>query len=106
MISDCKDTTFFSNSKKKLYLCNRFDREKSPLRTENQERCRSGRTGRSRKPLTPFGVPGFESLPLRREKKQHQGAAFFIVRMFDLIDRDSLLVDDQGAAADFEGGAK
>ena len=29
------------------------------------ERCRSGRTGRSRKPLTLHGVPGFESLSLR-----------------------------------------
>ena len=30
------------------------------------ERCRSGRTGRSRKPLTTRVVPGFESLPLRQ----------------------------------------
>ena len=30
------------------------------------ERCRSGRTGRSRKPLTAFAVQGFESLSLRQ----------------------------------------
>ena len=29
------------------------------------ERCRSGRTGRSRKPLIVQAIPGFESLPLR-----------------------------------------
>ena len=29
------------------------------------ERCRSGRTGRSRKPLSLYGDPGFESLSLR-----------------------------------------
>src|SRR6056297_1332094 len=29
------------------------------------ERCRSGRTGRSRKPLILHGIPGFESLSLR-----------------------------------------
>jgi hypothetical protein len=29
------------------------------------ERCRSGRTGRSRKPLSAYADPGFESLPLR-----------------------------------------
>ena len=29
------------------------------------ERCRSGRTGRFRKPLDPIGSRGFESLPLR-----------------------------------------
>ncbi len=31
----------------------------------NAERCRSGRTGRSRKPLFLHGNPGFESLSLR-----------------------------------------
>ena len=31
-----------------------------------RERCRSGRTGRSRKPLTAFAVQGFESLSLRK----------------------------------------
>jgi hypothetical protein len=30
------------------------------------ERCRSGRSGRSRKPLYPQGYRGFESLPLRQ----------------------------------------
>jgi hypothetical protein len=30
------------------------------------ERCRSGRTGRSRKPLSLYGDPGFESLSLRQ----------------------------------------
>lgn len=34
--------------------------------TQTAERCRSGRTGRSRKPLTLHGVPGFESLSLRQ----------------------------------------
>ena len=29
------------------------------------ERCRSGRSGRSRKPLSPCGDPGFESLSFR-----------------------------------------
>src|SRR5579875_2815134 len=29
------------------------------------ERCRSGRSGRSRKPLCAYAYPGFESLPLR-----------------------------------------
>ena len=33
--------------------------------TLNKERCRSGRTGRSRKPLCLHGHPGFESLSLR-----------------------------------------
>ncbi len=33
------------------------------------ERCRSGRSGRSRKPLTLHGVQGFESLPLRHDRK-------------------------------------
>ena len=31
----------------------------------NEERCRSGRTGRSRKPLYPCGYLGFESLSFR-----------------------------------------
>jgi hypothetical protein len=35
-------------------------------KTTDAERCRSGRTGRSRKPLTLCGVPGFESLSLRQ----------------------------------------
>lgn len=30
-----------------------------------EERCRSGRSGRSRKPLYPYGYPGFESLSFR-----------------------------------------
>ncbi len=33
------------------------------------ERCRSGRTGRSRKPLSLYGFPGFESLSLRHSSK-------------------------------------
>ena len=32
-----------------------------------KERCRSGRSGRSRKPLTAYAVPGFESLSFRHE---------------------------------------
>ena len=31
------------------------------------ERCRSGRSGRSRKPLYPYGYPGFESLSFRNK---------------------------------------
>ena len=58
---------FFLYFKKKLYLCKRFDSENIPQTTENQERCRSGRSGRSRKPLTSLLVPGFESLPLRKK---------------------------------------
>ncbi len=33
----------------------------------NAETCRSGRTGRSRKPLSLHGFPGFESLRLRQK---------------------------------------
>ena len=36
----------------------------------NEERCRSGRTGRSRKPLTAYAVPGFESLSFRKAKQE------------------------------------
>ena len=32
-----------------------------------KERCRSGRSGRSRKPLYPFGYRGFESLSFRKK---------------------------------------
>ena len=35
------------------------------------ERCRSGRTGRFRKPLSLHGFPGFESLSLRQITCQH-----------------------------------
>ncbi len=42
------------------YLCTRFAR---------LERCRSGRSGRSRKPLYPRGYPGFESLSFRKDEK-------------------------------------
>lgn len=35
-----------------------------------EERCRSGRSGRSRKPLTSLLVPGFESLSLRKQCKE------------------------------------
>ncbi len=34
------------------------------------ERCRSGRSGRSRKPLYPYGYPGFESLSFRKYLNQ------------------------------------
>ena len=34
-----------------------------------KERCRSGRSGRSRKPLYPYGYPGFESLSFRKKIK-------------------------------------
>ena len=33
--------------------------------TYNTERCQSGRMERTANALTPKGVPGFESLPLR-----------------------------------------
>ena len=42
-----------------------------PLPLENNrplERCRSGRSGRSRKPLYPYGYRGFESLSFRKQK--------------------------------------
>lgn len=42
--------------------------------TENAhllERCRSGRSGRSRKPLYPYGYPGFESLSFRNLRRQN-----------------------------------
>ena len=47
------------------------------------ERCRSGRTGRSRKPLCPYGYRGFESLPLRHiavrcDLKRSQAALGFL----------------------------
>lgn len=35
-----------------------------------KERCRSGRSGRSRKPLYPYGYPGFESLSFRNQSSQ------------------------------------
>ena len=34
----------------------------------SKERCRSGRSGRSRKPLYPYGYPGFESLSFRKKR--------------------------------------
>ncbi len=45
----------FCRLKKTPYLCP----------TITKERCRSGRSGRSRKPLYPYGYPGFESLSFR-----------------------------------------
>lgn len=45
----------FRHDEKLLYLCG----------AKPEERCRSGRSGRSRKPLYPYGYPGFESLSLR-----------------------------------------
>lgn len=46
--------------KNSLYFCPRF--QERPM-----ERCRSGRSGRSRKPLYPYGYPGFESLSFRQQ---------------------------------------
>lgn len=42
---------------------------KSPPPPKSAERCRSGRTGRSRKPLSLQGFRGFESHPLRHFSK-------------------------------------
>ena len=39
---------------------------------DSAERCRSGRTGRSRKPLCLYGHPGFESLSLRQPLQTYQ----------------------------------
>ena len=55
----------FRHDEKLLYLCG----------AKPEERCRSGRSGRSRKPLYPYGYPGFESLSFR--KKAALKAAFF-----------------------------
>jgi hypothetical protein len=41
-------------------------RKNRKMRSPGAERCRSGRSGRSRKPLTFHEVQGFESLPLRQ----------------------------------------
>ena len=41
------------------------------------ERCRSGRSGRSRKPLYPCGYPGFESLPFRKKRAASIACGFF-----------------------------
>ena len=49
---------FIGELKNSLYFCPRF--QERPM-----ERCRSGRSGRSRKPLYPYGYPGFESLSFR-----------------------------------------
>ncbi len=46
----------FRHDEKLLYLCG----------AKPEERCRSGRSGRSRKPLYPYGYPGFESLSFRK----------------------------------------
>ena len=58
----------FRQDEKLLYLCG----------AKPEERCRSGRSGRSRKPLYPYGYPGFESLSFR--KKAALKAAFFCIR--------------------------
>ena len=47
----------FRHDEKLLYLCG----------AKPEERCRSGRSGRSRKPLYPYGYPGFESLSFRKK---------------------------------------
>ena len=43
----------------------RRDIHQKHLQLSTKERCRSGRSGRSRKPLYPYGYPGFESLSFR-----------------------------------------
>ena len=57
-------------TKKRLRACN--SRIKRTAQTP-AERCRSGRTGRSRKPLFLHGNPGFESLSLRHYPPDFQG---------------------------------
>ena len=53
----------------------------APYLRSAAERCRSGRTGRSRKPLSLYGDPGFESLSLRhlppRKRSPDPAAAGF-----------------------------
>ncbi len=44
------------------------------------ERCRSGRSGRSRKPLFPYGNPGFESLSFRKQTAASQRLAAVFCR--------------------------
>ena len=56
----------FRHDEKLLYLCG----------AKPEERCRSGRSGRSRKPLYPYGYPGFESLSFR--KKAAPAGCFFL----------------------------
>ena len=48
------------------------------------ERCRSGRSGRSRKPLYPYGYPGFESLSFRQQPS-HLGWVVLFIAIFIVI---------------------
>ena len=61
------------------------------------ERCRSGRSGRSRKPLCPQGYRGFESLPLRQPALLTIGDSF----IFSKPSRRSPPFHQQGAWGEF-----
>lgn len=82
----------FRHDEKLLYLCG----------AKPEERCRSGRSGRSRKPLYPYGYPGFESLSFRNLRRQksafkRQTADYQIVLRFFFVSNpfDSGLKSDQ-----------
>ncbi len=62
---------FIGELKNSLYFCPRF--QERPM-----ERCRSGRSGRSRKPLYPYGYPGFESLSFRQQPSHLGWVVLFI----------------------------
>ena len=62
---------FVGELKNSLYFCPRF--QERPM-----ERCRSGRSGRSRKPLYPYGYPGFESLSFRQQPSHLGWVVLFI----------------------------
>ena len=66
---------FIGELKNSLYFCPRF--QERPM-----ERCRSGRSGRSRKPLYPYGYPGFESLSFRQQPSQGGWDVLFILTRY------------------------
>ncbi len=64
---------------KKNFVTLPLDKGSAPARGKRpatEERCRSGRSGRSRKPLYPYGYPGFESLSFRKKAASHRLVAF------------------------------
>lgn len=76
--TSCKKRSLKLHEKKKSYnFASQFRKEPT-----KKERCRSGRTGRSRKPLYPCGYPGFESLSLRNKGcKSKTCSLYFILRL-------------------------
>ena len=66
---------FIGELKNSLYFCPRF--QERPM-----ERCRSGRSGRSRKPLYPYGYPGFESLSFRQQPSHLGWVVLFILTRY------------------------